>query len=187
MQVTVERAGKKAQVEVAPDLRSVVVGGRTFPVTVVATSPTRVELEIAGERVVVDNWPEHFAAPPGPVDVGGERWTVGISTGPAPPIPVSSATARRGAPTPSPVPEPPAFSGEGMPVLPPMPGRVIEVRVKEGDAVRKGDVLLVLEAMKMRNEIASPADGVVRGLTVSSGTNVRAKEPMLFVAAGSAH
>ena len=71
---------------------------------------------------------------------------------------------------------------EGAPVVPPMPGKVIEVRVKEGDRVRKGDVLLVLEAMKMRNEIVSPADGVVRGLAVSAGGNARAKAPMLFVA-----
>jgi biotin carboxyl carrier protein len=62
-----------------------------------------------------------------------------------------------------------------------MPGRVIEVRVKDGDQVRKGDVLLVLEAMKMRNEIVSPVEGVVRGLRVAAGSNARAKEPMLYV------
>jgi biotin carboxyl carrier protein len=63
-----------------------------------------------------------------------------------------------------------------------MPGKVIEVRVKEGERVRKGDVLLVLEAMKMRNELTSPADGVVRGLRVSAGGNARAREPMMFIA-----
>ena len=63
-----------------------------------------------------------------------------------------------------------------------MPGRVVELRVKEGDRVRKGDVLVVLEAMKMRNELASPADGIVRGIRVAAGANARSNEPMMFVA-----
>jgi glutaconyl-CoA/methylmalonyl-CoA decarboxylase subunit gamma len=186
MRLTVERDGKKEPVEVAPDLSSVTLGGRTFPVAVVATSATRVELEIAGERVVVENWPEHFAEPPGPVDVSGERWKVALVS---PPTPLDAVRGRPGAPaTPvpaapvaSPAPGSPAPPAGGVPILPPMPGRVVEVRVKEGDRVGRGDVLLVLEAMKMRNEVVSPAEGVVRGLKVSSGANVRAKEPMLFI------
>jgi glutaconyl-CoA/methylmalonyl-CoA decarboxylase subunit gamma len=63
-----------------------------------------------------------------------------------------------------------------------MPGKILEVRVREGDTVRKGDVLLRLEAMKMSNEIASPADGIVRGLRVAAGANVRAREPMFYIA-----
>jgi biotin carboxyl carrier protein len=62
-----------------------------------------------------------------------------------------------------------------------MPGRVIELKVAEGDRVRKGDTLLILEAMKMRGEVSSPADGVVSGLRVSAGTNARAKEPMMWI------
>jgi glutaconyl-CoA/methylmalonyl-CoA decarboxylase subunit gamma len=186
MQVTVDRAGKKERVEIAADLSSVEVGGRTFPVNVVASSATRVELEIAGERIVVDNWPEHFATPPGPVDVDGERWNVGVVTGLGAPARVAKASGPPPLIAPTPSSEIPASSGEGVAVLPPMPGRVIELRVKEGGFVRKGDVLLVLEAMKMRNEIVSPAEGLVRDLRVSAGTNVRAKEPMLFIAPGPA-
>ncbi len=52
----------------------------------------------------------------------------------------------------------------------------------EGDRVRTGTVLLVLEAMKMRNEVTSPADGIVRNLRVSEGSSVRAREPMLRIA-----
>ncbi len=63
-----------------------------------------------------------------------------------------------------------------------MPGKVIELRVAEGDRVEAGTVLLVLEAMKMRNEITSPSAGIVRGVRVAAGANARAKEPMLFVA-----
>jgi len=62
-----------------------------------------------------------------------------------------------------------------------MPGRVVEVKVREGEAVVKGAVLLVLEAMKMRNELTSPIDGVVRDLRVREGANVRARELMLVL------
>ena len=150
--------------------------------TVVRSNATSVELEIAGERVVVENWPEHFPDPPGPVDVNGERWSVTVARIAGGSEPARTASAPRPAPpAPSPEREVPA---NGHPILPPMPGKVIEVRVKEGDPVRKGDVLLVLEAMKMRNELTSPIDGVVRGLAVAPGTNVRAKQSMLFVAPG---
>jgi len=73
MRLRITRDGRTEEVEVAADLASVTVAGHTFPVTVVATSPLRVELEIGGERVVVENWPDHFPEPPAPVDVNGER------------------------------------------------------------------------------------------------------------------
>ena len=66
-------------------------------------------------------------------------------------------------------------------VVPPMPGKVIEVRVKNGQTVRQGEVLLILEAMKMRNEIQSPTDGTVVGLAVAEGENSPARQPLLFV------
>ncbi|HXW67203.1 MAG TPA: acetyl-CoA carboxylase biotin carboxyl carrier protein subunit [Thermoplasmata archaeon] len=148
--------------------------------TVVRAGPMGVELEIAGERVSVDQWPEGAPEPPGPVDVNGERAPAAIERlGRADEAPAERAPAVR-APAAAPVAPPPVAGAVA--VVPPMPGRVIEVRVAEGDRVRKGEVLLVLEAMKMRNEIASPADGLVRGLRVSAGTNARAREPMLFVA-----
>jgi glutaconyl-CoA/methylmalonyl-CoA decarboxylase subunit gamma len=68
-----------------------------------------------------------------------------------------------------------------IPILPPMPGRVVELRVHDGEAVAKGAVLLVLEAMKMRNEVTAPADGVVRDVRVREGANVRARETMLVL------
>ena len=185
MRVTLARDGKKEEVEVAPDLDSVVVGGKSYPVKVVSSGATRVELEIAGEKVLVENWPDHFATPPGPVDVNGERWSVGVERS-------AAETSRARTPKPAapgavePAVAPPTASavptGSGVPVLPAMPGRVVELRVKEGDRVRKGDVLVVLEAMKMRNELASPADGIVRGIRVAAGANTRSNEPMMFVA-----
>ena len=53
-----------------------------------------------------------------------------------------------------------------------MPGRIVRVLVNKGDAVRKGAGLLILEAMKMENEIQSPADGVVEELFVEAGQTV---------------
>jgi len=183
LRISLERAGKRAVVEVAAAGDVVTVDGHRFPVKVVHVSDLSVELEIDGERVVVDQWPAHFPTPPGPVDVNGERWTVRVEPGapdanaaPTPRVP------RPSMPSASTTPVPPADAPPGgIAVVPPMPGKILEVRVAEGDRVRGGDVLLVLEAMKMRNEVTSPADGTVRGLAVAAGANVRAKDPLLYV------
>ena len=184
MRVVLERDGKKEEVEVAADLAHVTVDGRTYPVTVVAAQPNRVELEIDGEKAVVENWPEHVPTPWGPVDVNGERWSVRVETGPseadrvaAPALPSTSAPTN----PPGPAPPAPVAAREGVPVIPSMPGRVIELRVAEGDHVTKGQTLLVLEAMKMRGEVTSPAEGVVQEIRVTAGANARAKEPMMWI------
>ncbi|HTP53525.1 MAG TPA: biotin/lipoyl-containing protein [Thermoplasmata archaeon] len=184
MRITIVRDGESASAEVSDDLASVTVGGRSYPVRVVARSPLRIDLEIAGEKVSVEGWPDRYPSPPAPVDVAGERWTVsveaerapGAATGPSPP---SAAVVPEALPPLAPGAAP--IAG-GVPVLPPMPGKIVELRVRDGERVARGQVLLVLEAMKMRNEIASPAEGVVRGLAVAPGTNVRARETMLVVA-----
>ncbi len=54
----------------------------------------------------------------------------------------------------------------------PMPGIILDVRVSEGDTVKKGDTLLILEAMKMENVIGSPKDGVVKKVLASTGQTV---------------
>jgi biotin carboxyl carrier protein len=64
-------------------------------------------------------------------------------------------------------------------VKPPMPGKVVEVKVKEGQAVAEGDVLLVLEAMKMQNDLKSPMAGKVAKVHVSDGQNVEATTVMI--------
>jgi glutaconyl-CoA/methylmalonyl-CoA decarboxylase subunit gamma len=179
MRVVVERDGRRTTVEVEPAVDAVTVEGRRYPVTVVRRTATLVELEIAGEPVTVDNWPEHFAEPPGPVDVNGERATVKIERSAG--APAASARAPPATPAAEARPPPAAPPGGGHAIVPPMPGKVIELRVAEGQRVRKGEILLVLEAMKMRNELASPVDGTVRGVAVAAGANARAKQPLLFV------
>ncbi len=153
--------------------------GRTYPLVVVARARARVELEVAGERVVVENWPEGDAEPVGPVDVNGERSAAAVVRGPTsgPSAPHSAGAVA----LPTPPAAGPAPPSSGVAVVPPMPGKVVEVRVRAGDRVKRGEILLVLEAMKMRNEVPSPADGVVENLSVAPGSSARAKEPMLFV------
>ena len=61
----------------------------------------------------------------------------------------------------------------------PMPGTIVSVNVKAGQSVAKGDVLLVLEAMKMENEIMSPRDAVVAGVNVNKGDSVDSGTPLV--------
>lgn len=56
----------------------------------------------------------------------------------------------------------------------PMPGKILSVKASEGQAVKKGDVILVLEAMKMENEVVAPEDGVIASINTSAGSMVEA-------------
>ena len=142
-------------------------------------------VEIDGVRLTVEGWAPHNPEPPGPIDVSGERHLVRTDgrSGPAAPRTVPIPSERAG-----PVPAAPApgvrstrADGPGVAVRPPMPGRLLEVRVREGESVEAGQVLIVLEAMKMRNEIASPVAGTVRELRAAAGALVRANELLLRV------
>jgi len=63
----------------------------------------------------------------------------------------------------------------------PMPGLVVAVPVTEGQEVKKGEVLLILESMKMQNELKSPRDGIVNRIKVKAGESVEQKQPLLSV------
>ena len=65
-----------------------------------------------------------------------------------------------------------AQSGNGEKITSPMPGNILAVNVNNGDSVKKGQVLMILEAMKMENEIMSPKDGKITGVNVSKGSTV---------------
>ncbi|MBR5245046.1 MAG: biotin/lipoyl-binding protein [Clostridia bacterium] len=81
----------------------------------------------------------------------------------APAAPVAAAPAA--APT-------PVAAAAGEQVTAPMPGTILKVNVTQGAAVKKGDILVVLEAMKMENEILAPKDGTVAQIAVSKGATV---------------
>ena len=90
---------------------------------------------------------------------------------PAPSAPVEE---KKAAPAPAP-------TGDGEVVPAPMAGIVLSVNKNIGDAVKKGDVLVILEAMKMENEILAPADGVVKAIHVSSNESVESNQPLLTI------
>ena len=91
----------------------------------------------------------------------------------AAPAPVATpvAAAPKAAPAPAAAPKASGNAGATS-VKAPMPGNLIKVNVKVGDAVKKGDVLCVLEAMKMENDIMAPADGVVASIEAAQGASV---------------
>lgn len=70
--------------------------------------------------------------------------------------------------------------GDGR-IKPPMPGKVVEVQVKVGDEVHEGSPLLVLEAMKMQNDLKCPMDGVVTQVHVKDGQNVESSTVMVEI------
>jgi len=63
----------------------------------------------------------------------------------------------------------------------PMPGTILSINVKEGDNVKKGQILLILEAMKMENEIVSPRDGKIAKIVVSKGSSVNTGDYMVII------
>ncbi len=102
------------------------------------------------------------------VNVNGTAYEVTVEEvkGGAAPAPVS-APAPAAAPAPA-----PAAAGAGEQITSPMPGTILDVKVTAGQAVKSGDVLMVLEAMKMENEIMAPKDGTVTAVSTSKGATV---------------
>ena len=82
------------------------------------------------------------------------------------------AAAPAAAPKAAPVKKSAPAAGAGEPVVAPMPGTILSVNVTAGQAVKSGDVLVILEAMKMENEIKAPKDGTVGSVVVSKGESV---------------
>ena len=83
--------------------------------------------------------------------------------------------------SPAPAAPAPVASGEGQEVVAPMQGTILDVKVKAGDAVKKGQVVAILEAMKLENEVVSPFDGVVKNVLVSKGQKVNNGDKLLIV------
>lgn len=126
------------------------------------------------------------------VVVNGNEYEVGIeelqqsgAAAPAKPAPAqqTAAAAPAAKPTPSPKPQAakPAVTAAGGAISAPMPGTVLRVEVTVGATVSKGQTLLVLEAMKMENEIMAPQDGTVTELNVSQGVSVNAGDTLVVL------
>lgn len=84
------------------------------------------------------------------------------------------------APTPAPAAAP--AKGEGAEVNAPMPGTILDVKVAQGATVKAGDVIVILEAMKMENEIVAPVDGTVSSILVNKGDTVNSNDVIATIA-----
>ena len=100
---------------------------------------------------------------------------------PAPAAPAAPVAAAPAAAAPA-APAAAAVTAAGETVEAPMPGAILRVEVTQGQAVKAGDVLVVLEAMKMENEILSPRDGTVAQIVVQKGSTVETGSPLIVLA-----
>ncbi|MBR3364710.1 MAG: biotin/lipoyl-binding protein [Solobacterium sp.] len=95
-----------------------------------------------------------------------------VYAGPAEPVTTQAPTAApQAAAAPAAAPAP-AAEGLGDPVKAPMPGTILDVRVSVGQTVKEGDILFILEAMKMENEVLAPKAGTVTSVLVAKGASV---------------
>lgn len=119
------------------------------------------------------------------ITVNGTPYSVtveeGASSAPAAPVAAAPAAAPAPAPAPAAPKAAPAASGSqgSVKVEAPMPGNILDVKVSVGAAVTSGQVLCILEAMKMENEIVSPQDGTVASVNVSKGDSVEAGQVII--------
>ena len=117
------------------------------------------------------------------VTVNGKAYDVAveeITDGSAPVVsaPVAPAPAK---PVPAPAPAPVAEKGEGEAVSAPMSGTILDVKANVGDTVSRGQVIMVLEAMKMENDIVSPCDGKITSILVKKGDTVNPSDTLATV------
>jgi len=99
----------------------------------------------------------------------------------APAAPASAAAVVPVAAAPAAAPAAAASAADGTPVTAPLPGNVLSVKVGEGATVKEGDVLLIIEAMKMENEVAAPCDGTVKQILVSQGQMVATGDTLVII------
>lgn len=116
------------------------------------------------------------------ITVNGTSYDVSVEelAGGVAPVAAPVAAAPVAAPAAAPAPAPAAKSaGAGsIKVASPMHGKILDVKANVGDAVKKGQVILILEAMKMENEVVAPEDGTVASIDVASGATVEAGDTL---------
>lgn len=125
---------------------------------------TTYEVEVEkGEAMILDEYEAKSPVPQAPVAAA----PVAVAAAPAA-APAAAAPA-------------PAAVAAGTVVPAPLPGNVFAIKVKEGDAVKAGDVLVIIEAMKMENEVCAPSDGVVKQIAVSKGALVATGDTLVVI------
>lgn len=120
-------------------------------------------------------------------DVEVETLEEGVSSSPAPKVKSAPKPTPKPKAQPKPAPKKKAPKKESTPVAggsaveAPMPGTILNVNVSEGDSIASGDVLLILEAMKMENEIKSEVSGTVKTVNINEGDAVETGEALIVI------
>lgn len=117
------------------------------------------------------------------ITVNGTSYDVSVEelSGGAAPVAAPVAAAPVAAPAPAAVPAAPAPAAGGagsVKVSSPMPGKILAVKANVGDSVKKGQVILILEAMKMENEVVAPEDGTIASIDVTVGASVESGDTL---------
>ncbi len=115
------------------------------------------------------------------ITVNGVAYSVSVEETAAGAAPVAAAPAAPVAPKAAPAAAPKAAAGAAgaVTVKAPMPGNILDVKVAAGASVKAGDVLVILEAMKMENEIVAPQDGTVASINVNKGDTVNSGDVLV--------
>ena len=119
------------------------------------------------------------------ITVNGVQYSVAVEEVGAASAPVAAPVAAApvaapAAPVAAPAAAPAPVAG-GEKINAPMPGNILDVKVATGASVKKGDVLVILEAMKMENEIMAPCDGTVKQVLVNKGATVNSGDPLVVI------
>ena len=113
------------------------------------------------------------------ITVNGVAYSVSVEETAAGAAPVAAAPAAPVAPKAAPAPKAAAGAAGAVAVKAPMPGNILDVKVAAGASVKAGDVLVILEAMKMENEIVAPQDGTVASINVNKGDTVNSGDVLV--------
>ena len=117
------------------------------------------------------------------ITVNGKAYDVAVEevTGGSTPVAAPAAPVQAAAPAPAPAATPaPAVTG-GTAVNAPMPGTILDVKVNVGDTVAEGQVLMILEAMKMENDIVAPVAGKIAAINVKKGDSVNSNDALASI------
>lgn len=113
------------------------------------------------------------------ITVNGTSYDVSVEELSGGAAPVAAPVAAAPVAAPAAAPAAPAAGGAGsIKVSSPMPGKILAVKANVGDSVKKGQVILILEAMKMENEVVAPEDGTIASIDVTVGASVESGDTL---------
>lgn len=161
--VRLDRAGADLEVEIEGDARTVQVASEKDAYRVKVSASRASGDRDAPQRVEIGDRTFHVKLDGASVVVDGVTYPLNVTD-------VRSAGGAAGAG--------PRGGGE---IKPPMPGKVVAIKVKAGDKVEAGQTLLVLEAMKMQNELGATGAGTVKDVKVAVGQNVETKDVLIVI------